>query len=328
MILVTGATGHIGNVLVRELLAKGEVVRALVLPGEDCSALAGLPVEIVEGNVLDPQSLIPAFQGVHTVYHLAGIITIMPGKDDLVRKVNIQGTKNIIRAARQVKVNRLIYTSSIHAFKRLPEGVIIDETVPFDPDSTANEYDRSKAEATLAVLEETQQGLDAVIVCPTGVIGPHDYRLSEMGALFLDWIKNRLNFIINGYFDFVDVRDIARGMMLACEKGRIGECYILSGQRINLIQMMKLVKEAIGRRYMSLSLPIRLARFTANFTPLFCRLTRSKPRFTSYSIETVMSNSNISCAKAQRELGYTPRSLKVTIGDTVNWWFQHRHLWK
>ncbi len=324
MILVTGATGHLGNVLVRELVARGKQVRALFFPGENRAPLQDLPVEIFEGNVLDLESLKPAFKDVECVYHLAGVISIMPGKDQWMRQVNVTGTQNVIQACRQAGVQRLIYTSSIHALERPPHGVTIDETLPFDPHNPAGEYDRTKAEASLKVLEAVEDGLDAVLVCPTGVIGPYDYRGSEMGNLILGWMKQKVQIIIDGMFDFVDVRDIARGQILAGEKGRPGETYILSGERISLESMLHLVQRATGFHAPHIKIPIDLAKFAACFTPLYYRLTRTTPRFTSYSIETVQSNSNISHVKAQRELGYLPRLLSITIPDTVSWWLQQR----
>jgi dihydroflavonol-4-reductase len=213
MILVTGATGHIGNVLVRELKSKRARVRALLMPGEDRAPLEGLKVEIVEGNVLDYPAMRSAMRGVKTVYHLAGLITIMPGRDPLVGLVNVQGTKNVLAAAMDAGVERLVYTSSIHAIARVPDSITIDESVPFDPQGLDSEYDSSKAMATLAVLEAAHNGLEAVVVCPTGVIGPYDYRLSEMGRLIFDAARSKLQFSVDGAYDFVDVRDVAQGLI-------------------------------------------------------------------------------------------------------------------
>ena len=319
MILVTGAAGHIGNVLVRQLLADGSQVRALILPGEDARALDGLNIEKVPGNVLDPASLLRAFKGVDVVYHLAGIISIMPGRDDLMRSVNIQGTKNILEAARQCKVKRVLYTSSIHALSRNCEGVI-DEQVPFDPHNQAGEYDRTKAEASVAVLKAVRNGLDAVIVCPTGVIGPNDYRRSEMGELLREWMQKKTHILIEGAYDFVDVRDVARGMILAIQKGRRGEVYILSGEQIKLNHMKQLVQKAMGFSTATINIPLWLARLFARVSPLYYRLTRQIPKFTAYSLETVCGNSVISSAKAKHELGYYARPLFKTIADTIQWW--------
>jgi len=323
MILVTGAAGHIGNVLVRELLSEGKHVRALILPGEDASSLEGLEIEFVEGNVLDPLSLDQAMKGIDTVFHLAGVISIMPGQNDWMWKVNVVGTKNVLRASKIAGVARLVYTSSIHALSRDWKGKI-DERVPFDPDNPVGGYDRTKAAASLAVLDSVKDGLDAVIVCPTGVIGPHDYRGSEMGELLTDWLRRKLHFLVTGAYDFVDVRDVARGHILACEHGQIGEVYILSGRQIKVLELKKLVQDALGRRIVAVTIPMWIAKIGSKITPLYYRLTKKTPKFTDYSLKTLQSNSNISCEKAKRELGYTPRNLTATIKDTVLWLIQKK----
>ena len=323
MNLVTGASGHIGNVLVRELIARGQEVRALVLPGENLRSLAGLPVEIYEGDVLDPGSLCAAMHGIDVVYHLAGMITILPGFDRRVWRVNVDGTANILAAARQCGVRRLVHTSSIHALQRAADGVLMDENLPFDPRNPVGVYDQSKAEASLAVLRAVREGLDAVVVCPTGVIGPHDYAGSEMGILILSWLRKGVSLLIDGAYDFVDVRDVARGMILAAEKGQPGQVYILSGEQVRLPKLQQMVREIAGIPARMLKIPARLALFLASFTPLYYRLAGAKPRFTRYSVVTVMGNSTISSARARRELGYQPRALRESLADTVGWWRDH-----
>jgi dihydroflavonol-4-reductase len=323
MTLVTGATGHIGSVLVRELLSLGERVRALILPGEDCSGMEDLDIERVEGNVLDPVSLAYAMRGVDTVYHLAGIISIMPGKNEVMRTVNVDGTVNVARAAREAGVRRMVYTSSIHALGRPPHGTLIDESIGFDPGNPAGEYDRTKAEASIALLKEVESGLDAVLVCPTGVIGPYDFRRSEMGHLIRSWMKNRPHVFVDGWFDWVDARDIARGLILARRNGKKGEAYILGGQRVHLAELLGMVQSECGMRAPVARIPTGLALFFAPLAALFSRLTGSKPQFTTYSLETVRSNSVISFEKARRELGYSPRPFAETLRDTVMWWRCH-----
>jgi len=322
MILVTGAAGHIGNVLVRELLSVGRKVRTLILPGEDISSLKDLKIEIAEGNVLDSESLNDALKGIEIVFHLAGVISIMPGENEWMQRVNVEGTKNVLKAAQENGVSRFVYTSSIHALSRSWIGKI-DEDVPFDPDNMAGGYDRTKAAASLAVLEAVKNGLDAVIVCPTGVIGPHDYRGSEMGDLVQSWFKKKLHLLVKGAYDFVDVRDVAHGHILACDRGRTGEVYILSGWQIKVFELKKLVQDTLGRKIITLTIPNPLAKFAAGFMPLFYRLTNKTPKFTKYSLETLHSNSDVSNQKARRELGFNPRKLTITIKDTVAW-FLHR----
>ena len=322
MILVTGATGHIGNVLIRKLVEKGEKVRALVWRGEDTSPIQGLDVEPVEGDVLDPESLRAALKGVEKVFHLAGIISIMPGTNSLVRRVNVEGTRNMLAAARQAGVRRLVYTSSIHAIRRVPHGVLIDEQLPFDPENPYGAYDRSKAEASLEVQQAAADGLNAVIVCPTGVIGPYDFRDSEMGSVIRDAALGHTSPYVDGAYDFVDVRDVADGLILAEAKGRAGESYILSGQRISVRYLLETVREVTGRAFTRVKIPFHLAEFAARFTPTYYIWSKAKPRFTPYSLEVLQSNSQISHTKATRELGYRPRTLYESITDTARWFIE------
>jgi len=323
MVLITGAAGHLGNTLTRELLHRGERVRALILPGEDVSSLEGLDVERMEGNTLDPQSLAAAFVGIDRVFHLAGIISILPGRDQFMREVNVLGTWNVLRAAREAGVRRLVYVSSIHALARPPKGVTIDESVPFDPHSAEGEYDRTKAEASILVQQEAKRGLDAVIVCPTGLMGPYDYRGSEMGKLIRCWLQPGLHALVDGTYDFADVRDVVQGLLLAMERGTKGETYILSGRSISLPEMLGIVREVSGARIRAITLPRWVARAAAPFATILSPLLGKSPRFTTYSLKTVASNCDISNAKARAELGYAPRDVRITVSDTVAWWRDH-----
>jgi dihydroflavonol-4-reductase len=323
MILVTGATGHIGNVLVRKLIERGEKVRALLLPGESRAPLEGLKVEALEGDVLDTSSIFKALQGVRGVFHLAGVISIMPGEIPIVRKVNVEGTRNVLQAARQMRVRKLVYTSSIHAIQRIEEGVI-DEQLPYDPKNPYGEYDRSKAEATLEVQNAARAGLEAVIVCPTGVIGPFDFRGSMMGSVIHDAAFAKPTLYVDGAYNFVDVRDVVNGMIAAYDKGKRGESYILSGQKISVRYLLETVREITGKHFFQMKVPFNLAEFAARFTPWYYRRSKTTPRFTPYSLEVLQSNCDISHAKATRELGYRPRTLYETITDTVKWFFEMR----
>ena len=318
MWLVTGATGHIGNVLVRKLIERGEKVRALILPGESVESISGLEVEAVEGDVLNMDSLFKSFEGIRGVFHLAGVISIMPGSNDFVHKVNVEGTKNILRVATEKRVKKLVYTSSIHAIQRVEDG-IIDEALPYDPDNPYGAYDRAKAEATLEVQKAARSGLDAVIACPTGVIGPYDFRGSLMGSVIRTAAEEKPTLYVDGAYDFVDVRDVAEGLIAAAKKGKRGESYILSGHKITVRYLLETVREITGRHFFQMKIPFDLAKFAALFTPMYYNLSHATPRFTPYSLEVLRSNANISHAKATRELGYQPRSLYESIKDTVKW---------
>lgn len=319
MDIVTGSTGFIGNVLVRKLLQRGQRVRAFLRSTSDTTALEGLQVEKITGNILDPHSLTEAFRGVDTVYHMAAKITIMPWEDRLIRNINLEGTRNILKACFDARVKKLIYTSTIHALKEPPIGTTIDEDMPYDPNNERGEYDRSKAQASLEVMEAAGKGLHAVVLCPTGVLGPYDWRLSPITQTFLDFYNGRMKMAINGAYDFVDVRDVAEGHILASQKAKPGSNYILSGQRITMQEMFGMLEEITGTRAPWLSIPTWLVRAYSTFMPAYYKLTGKTPRFTNYSIKTLNSNSWISNKKAAEELGYDPRPIKKSIEDTIKW---------
>ena len=319
MNVVTGATGHIGNTLIRELIAKGEKVRAVTPPREDTSPLEGLKVDLVEGDVRNIDSLMRAFEGCDIVYHLAGIISIVPGKGNLMHQVNVGGARNVVEVCLSTGVERLIYTSSIHAIAEPPHGTIIDETLPFDPDRTIGNYGRSKALAAGEVLKGIGKGLNAVIVCPTGVTGPHDYKVSEMGQLIMDFFERKLKAYVVGSYDFVDVRDVARGHILAGQKGEAGQTYILSGERITVVELLSTIEEIAGVKAPSWKMPRRLARAAGVLASPYYWLAKARPLFTAYSIDVLASNSLVSSEKARRELGYSSRPVKESIQAAIEW---------
>lgn len=320
MVIVTGATGHIGNVLVRELLAEGAVVRVLVLPDDDKRPLAGLNVEIVYGDITDLASLKSAFTGAESVFHLAGIVTIMPGMASVLERVNVGGMRTVIAACRASGVHRLVYTSSIHAMAEPPHGTVIDESQSFDPDRVLGDYARSKARATVLLLDEVSKGgLDAVICCPTGVIGPWDYGISNIGQLILDFASGQLKSYVSGAYDFVDVRDVARGLILAAEKGQPGRHYIFSGTQVHVPELMEELARGIGYPAPTYRIPTVIARTAGILASMYYRLLRRNPVFTAYSIDVLQSNSLVSSARAREELGFTSRPWQDSIRDHMEW---------
>jgi len=320
MVIVTGATGHIGNVLVRELLTRGMSIRVLVLPDDDIRPLTGLNVETVYGDITDVESLKSAFKGVDIVFHLAGIVTIMPGMAAVLEKVNVGGVRNVIDACRACGVRRLVYTSSIHAVAEPPHGTVIDESQPFSPERVLGDYARSKARATLLLLDEIKKGgLDGVICCPTGVIGPWDYGISNIGQLIIDFASGRLKSYVSGAYDFVDVRDIARGLILAAEKGQSGRHYIFSGAQVQVPELIKELEHDIGYPAPTYRIPAVIARVAGVLASVYYRLLRRKPVFTAYSIDVLRSNSMVSSARARQELGFNSRPWQETIRDHVEW---------
>lgn len=229
-VVVTGASGHVGANLVRRLLDQRRKVRVVV--HSDVRALEGLGVERVSADVLDPASLLRAFAGAGVVYHLAARISIRRSDRRLVQAVNATGTRNVVRACRECGAGRLVHFSSIHALRAEPAGEPVDESRPLALGRNCLPYDRSKAMAEEAVLEGIQEGLDAVIVNPTAVIGPNDFKPSHMGEVIWKLMHGRLPVLVRGGFNWVDVRDVVEGACAAAEKGAAGRhrwCSLRSG---------------------------------------------------------------------------------------------------
>ena len=327
MIVVTGATGMLGNVLVRHLVAHGAgPLRALVRPSADLRALAGLDVEVATGDVRDQASLVRAFAGADIVFHLAGIVSIERGGFPRLAETNVEGTRNVLAACREAGVARLVYCSSIHAFAVPHGGACLTEESLIDPDQASGAYDRSKAEATLLVREAVAQGLDAVLVFPTGVIGPYDFRPSHTGELILACVQGRLKAYVEGAYNFVDVRDVAEGMIAAAEKGRSGEGYILAGHNVTVIELLRSVEAVAGAPAPRLRLPFGLIRRLSFLIPVYYWGTRQKALFTTYSLDVISSGCTMTNEKAGRELGYSPRPFMETMEDTVRWFRRQRML--
>lgn len=322
MILVTGAAGHIGNVLVRELLRHGYEVRAMLLPGEDPTPLLGLSAERVEADISRPETLGAAFAGVRWVAHLASLVSIGEAADALMRQVNVEGTRHVLQAARQGGVERVLYVGSVHAFEA-PAGGALAETQPLLTTGGSG-YERTKAEATrLALAAATEQ--DVVIAAPGGVMGPYDYKRSEFGAQILGWATHPLWFSVPGGYDFSDVRDTASGLRLALERGQRGELYLLGGEVLNMTQLAGQVqRQAFGRERI-VEIPLGVAEVAAQVSLALSHLQKGRAILTPYALQTLQSNYWVDSGKAERQLGYTRRPMPQTIRDTVAWWQANPH---
>jgi len=320
MIVVTGATGLVGNVLLHDLAAEGATgLRAVVRRGSSTAVLSDLDIEFVEGDILDPDSLVRAFDGADVVYHLAGTVSIASGGYKELRKANVDGTRNVLVACRRAGVGRLVYASSVHALVRQPHGTCLTETVAVDPDQVHGAYDRTKAEATRLVLQAAQEGLDAVVVYPSGILGPFDHRPSPTGAAIVACGRGRIGAYVRGGYNFVDVRDVAQGLMAAAAKGRSGEGYLLTGDEISVSDLLQTVARLAGTRPPRLRLPLGFIKAVSPLIPVYYWVSRERPLFTSYSLEVLSSNCRMSHDKATRELGFSPRPVQETLEDAVRW---------
>jgi dihydroflavonol-4-reductase len=212
-----------------------------------------------------------------------------------------------------------VHVSSVHAFKTLPHGTVVDESTPLALDAPTGSYNRTKAEGTLRMLETVEQGLDAVIVCPTGIIGPYDYLQSEMGATLQDFTQRKVHVLVKGAYDFVDVRDVVAGLQHAGDHGKTGELYILSGHKVTLTHLRRSVQNLVGTQTPVLFMPFGLARAAARMLEYVYKWTGQTPRFTTYSLDTVQENALFSHNKATRTFNYRPRPLDETLRDTLAW---------
>jgi len=323
-VVVTGAAGHVGTNLVRALLDRGRSVRCLV--HVNTCPVDGLDAELVSGAVCDPDSLSRAFQGADVVYHMAARISLSMSDWPALEAVNVIGTRNVVEACRRAGVRRLVYFSSIHALVQEPLSVPVDESRPFVTSPRCPPYDRSKAAAEKIVRDAIAQGLDAVIINPTAIIGPYDYQPSHFGEALILIASNKLPALVTGGFDWVDVRDVVAGALLAEEKAPRGTGYLLSGHWVSMCDIAAGVAEITGAPVNKFVCPLWLARVGAPVMQGISRISGKRPLYTGASLRALKSNRHISHDKAASELGYQPRPFRDTLADTIRWFRENGRL--
>jgi len=322
---VTGGTGFIGGAVVQELLRRGQEVRVLVRDPTRPGNLTGLEVELVPGDVRDKDSVYRGMKGCSRVYHLAAIYAIWLPDPRVMYAVNVEGTRHVLEACLIHGVERVVYTSStaaLGAHGKTPA----DETAQFNLWHTRDHYFISKYKAEQVALEYAAKGLPVVIVNPTVPVGPGDLRPTPSGAMILNVLKGRLPGYVDGGINLVDVRDVAMGHILAMEKGRIGEKYILGNQNISVKEFFDLVAEIGGGRAPSWRFPVALAVLFGYIYELLARLT-GRPPLTSASWVRVGSQYSFwDCRKAVQELGMPQRPIRQSIADAVAWFRERGYL--
>jgi dihydroflavonol-4-reductase len=323
-IAVTGASGHIGNTLCRRLVEAGFQVRALIHKDQD--DLEPLGIEMVRGDILNPKALDKMIKGVDRVYHLAAKIALDNRSKEELRKVNVQGTQYTIDACIKHKIKRLIHFSTIHTLQMQDQESTIDESNTLIEQSPIS-YEQTKAEAERLVLNAIGKGLDAIILNPTAVFGPYDYRPSFLGQALIRIYQNRLPMLTRGGYNFVDVRDVVEGAMLAAEKGRSGDRYILGGHWLSLKELSVLISQLTGQKTPQFVGSPILAHLGLPFIRLYARFKDEEPLYTAQSLHILKHSARcISHEKASRELGYQPRSMNESLSDTFSWFTQNGKL--
>ena len=323
-IAVTGASGHIGSNLVRKLIDEGHQVRVLFY--KDNRGFEGLPVKSFRGSMDNPEVLSELIKGTDVVFHLAAQISINGRNDRSLLEKNIEGTRNLVNTILASSNIRLIHFSSIHAVEHEPLNQTLDENRPLafrDPIY----YTQSKAYSEQIVHDAVGNGLDAVILNPTAVIGPYDIKPSLLGQAIIRFYTGKLPALIPGGYDWVDVRDIVNASISAIEKGRKGQRYILSGHWETIERLGQEVEVNGGHKLPTLKVSFWLAKMGVPIFRLLAIILKRTPLYTSESLHIIKTgNPSISNALAQKDLNFHPRPFEETVRDSIKWFRENDRL--
>ena len=318
-ILITGAAGSLGHTIANQLIKKQHHVFGLIMPFEKDEMLDAGVVRIM-GDVLDVDSLKKAFDqvGPHAiVIHCAGMISIDPKVGRKIYQVNVEGTKNIIALCQQYDVDQMIHVSSVHALPELESGKIMSEPGEISAEKVFGHYSKSKAMATLHVMDHMKQGFPATIVYPSGIISDEDVKNAFMTQMVKDYLGQRMNVGIKGGYDFVDVRDVASAIITIIDRKIINEHFILSNQYYTVMNMLDILFDLTRLKKVKMMIPLSVVKMVL---PIKCALDQRNNRvslYTSDSIKILSSNSNFSHQKADSMLNYAPRDIKETFSNLI-----------
>ena len=320
--LVTGASGFLGRAVLAELRRKNVQICAFLMENDPLERELPQQVSVVRGDICDDGSLDRFFSGAdHTacVIHCAGIVSVASHPGRQIYRVNVGGTEKILRYCREKKVGKLVYVSSVHAIPPKPNGMEITEKAVFSPELVEGDYAKSKAIATGLVFDAARQGLNASVVYPSGIIGPGDFGKGGITNMLLSFLAGKLPLAVKGGYDFVDVRDVAKGIVSCTEKGLAGHGYILSGQYVSVRDILEAAEETVQLNRRVFYLPVSIAKRIAMIHEKWS-LKKGKPLiFTPYAVSVLDSNGHFSRDAATAAFGYAPRPVKSSIRDTVLW---------
>ncbi len=320
LVLVTGATGFVGSAVVRSLLAKGYVVRALARAGSVRANLTGLDIEIVEGNMGDASAAAQAMQGASALVHAAADYRLWTRAPDALVRTNVEGTRTIMRAALDAGVERIVYTSSVATLALRSDGAPADESVRLTQAAAIGAYKRSKVAAEELVDELiARERLPAVIVQPSTPIGPRDIKPTPTGRVIVEAAAGRMPAFVDTGLNLVHVDDVAAGHVLALERGIVGEHYILGGQDVPLAELLAAIAGATGRRPPRLRLPRRALYPFAWVAEAIAARTGREPLLTVDGLRMAAHHMYFTSAKAERVLGYRARPYAQAVHDAIEW---------
>lgn len=320
IVLITGASGHLGNVTVKELIKKNYKVRTFDIIKSDKINFNSNNVKEYYGNICNKDDLEEFFLGLEdyniTVIHCAGIVTIATKHDDKVYNINVNGTKNIVELCKKYNVKKLIYISSVHAIPEKPKNEIMKEINEFNPDEVEGLYAKTKSEATRMVIES---GLNYNIIHPSGIIGPYDYGNGHFTQLIIDYMKQKLTAIVKGGYSFVDVRDVSKSIVSAIKNGGNKACYIVNNSYFEIIDLLNKIHDITHVKKIKTIIPIWFAKLTAPLAELYYKILKQTPLYTRYSLYTITSNSNFSNKKTIQKLKIKFTDINETLFDTLLW---------
>jgi dihydroflavonol-4-reductase len=327
--LVTGATGFVGSAVVRALVSRGEPVRAMVRQGSSrLRLLEGLPVEIVAGDLGEPASCREALEGCNALFHVAADYRLWVPDPGAMYRTNVEGTRHLLLAAADAGTKRIVYTSSVATLGLRSDRLPADETTPATLDAMVGHYKRSKFLAEQTVRElATKTGLPVVIVNPAAPVGPGDARPTPTGRMVLEAARGRIPAYVDTGLNLVHVDDVAEGHLLAFERGRVGECYILGGDNLPLSQVLALIADLMGRRPPTLRLPAGALLPVALLAEALARIGGGRePLVTADGVRMAHKPMYFTSAKAERELGYRSRPAVEGLRDAIAWYRSHGRL--
>jgi dihydroflavonol-4-reductase len=324
--LVTGGTGFVGANVVRELLQEGRGVRVLARRGSDRRALAGLAVEIAEGDLLDPPSLRRAVAGVRTVFHVAADYRLWAPDPRVLHRANVDGTRAILTAAAEAGAGRIVYTSTVGALGIPKDGSPGTEETPVSIADMVGPYKTSKFLAERAADELAGAGAPVVIVNPSAPVGPWDVKPTPTGQMVIDFLRGRMFATLDTGLNLVHVRDVARGHVLAAERGRIGQKYILGNTNLSLAAIGDLLAEIGGVRRPRLRVPYAVAWMAAACSEGAARVTGGVPRVPLTAVRMAKKRMYFSAEKAVRELGLPQTDVKIALREAAEWFAAHGYL--